>query len=332
MNGRALGKTGIKISEIGFGAWAIGGPFAVSGRAIGWGKVDDKTSLEALARGFDLGINFVDTADVYGFGHSEEIVGKAVRATKKEIFIASKVGFLRKAVNGAIQDFSRAHVVESCEGSLRRLGRDRIDLYQLHCVPLDIIRRGEVFAVLDKLQQQGKIRAYGVSIVTDEEALEAMKYPGVQCIQIIFNMLRQKPAKSVFPMAKSKNVGILARVPLASGLLTGKFSSRSRFSAEDHRSNPIPGETFSGVEFGHGVSIVKKLKPLAEQEKSSITQLALRWILGHDAVTAAIPGAKSALQVQENVSASGARLSEKTMDLIGEIYSCEVAELVESQY
>lgn len=170
MQYRMVDKTGLKISEIGFRVWAIGGPFAVSDRPIGWGKVDDKASSEALAQAFDLGVNFVDTADIYGFGHSEEVVGKAIRAARKEVFVASKVGYLRKAVEGSIQDFGRKHILESCEGSLRRLGHDRIDLYQLHCVPLEIIRRGDVFPILDKLKQQGKIRAHGVSIVTDEEA------------------------------------------------------------------------------------------------------------------------------------------------------------------
>lgn len=332
MKVRPLGSTGINISEVSIGTWAIGGPFAVSGRPIGWGKVDDNVSLDALRRGFELGINFVDTANVYGFGHSEEIVGKAARETKQEIFIASKVGFLREAVNGSIQDFSEGHILPSCEASLKRLGRDRIDLYQLHCVPLDVIRRGDVFSTLDKLKQQGKIRAYGVSINTDQEALAAMQYPGVQCVQIIFNVLRQKPAKTVFPIAKQKKVGILARVPLASGLLTGKFSHATAFSREDHRSNPLPGETFSGLEFAHGVRVVEKLKPLAKKEGLGLAQLALRWILEHEAVTAAIPGAKNVKQVEENASASQAKLSKETMAAIEAIYRGEVAGLVESVY
>ena len=332
MKYRQLGTTGIRISEIGFGAWAIGGPFTVSGRAIGWGKVDDKSSLEALVRAFDLGVNFVDTADVYGFGHSEEIVGRATRSSKNEIYVATKVGFLRKEIAGSIQDFSPKHILNSCEGSLGRLGRDCIDLYQLHCVPLKIIQRGDVFSALDKLKKQGKIRAYGVSIITDEEALAAMKCPGVQCVQIIFNILRQKPAKTVLPLAKKNKVGILARVPLASGLLTGKFNSRSRFSAEDHRSNPIPGETFSGVEFNHGVVLANKLRPVATAEKLSMTQLSLGGILEHDAVTAAIPGAKNSTQVQENTSACATKLGQVTMAKIQAMYRDEVAELVEAQY
>ena len=322
----------MKISEISFGAWAIGGPFAIAGRPIGWGAVDDALSLEALHRAFDLGINFVDTADMYGFGHSEEIVGKAIKEAGRKIFVATKVGFLREAVNGSIQDFGVDHITRSCEESLRRLGQERIDLYQLHCVPLSVIQQGDAFLTLDKLQKQGKIRAYGVSIITDEEAVEAMKYPGVQCVQIIFNCLRQKPAMTVFPMAKKKKVGILARVPLASGLLSGKFNAQTTFAPQDHRSAPIPGETFSGLEFAQGLRCIEQLGPLAGQEKLTLTQLALRWILESDAVTAAIPGARNARQVEENASAHAVKISPDTMEKIQNMYIAELAELVESRY
>ncbi len=332
MRYRELGGTGIKISEISFGAWAIGGPFGFPGRPIGWGPVDDKESLQALRRAFELGVNFVDTADIYGFGHSEEIVGKAISDWGQEIFVASKVGFLQEPVNGSIQDFSAMHITRACETSLKRLGRERIDLYQLHCVPLEVIQRGEAFSALDKLQKQGKIRAYGVSIVTDEEALEAMKHPGMQCVQIIFNALRQKPAKTVLPIAKSKKVGILARVPLASGLLTGKFNTHTKFPASDHRSIPLASETFSGVDLARGLACVESLRPLAKIEGLTLAQLALRWILQNDAATAAIPGARNAHQVEENAAASGGKLGRDTFKRIEEIYLSEVAELIESLY
>ncbi len=332
MKYRELGKTGIKISEISFGAWAIGGPFGFPGRPIGWGPVDDEASLEALHKAFELGVNFVDTADIYGLGHSEEIVGQAIHDWGQEIFVASKVGFLRELKNGSIQDFSAAHIARSCEESLQRLGRNRLDLYQLHCVPMDVIRRGDAFGALEKLQQQGKIRAYGVSIITDEEALEAMKHSGLACVQIIYNILRQKPAKTVFPIAKRKKIGILARVPLASGLLTGKFHAESPFSESDHRSNPLAGETFSGVDFARGLACVDKLRPLASKENLSLVQLAIRWILDSSAVTAAIPGARYAQQVQDNVGAPGGSLSRSTLSRIKDIYTNDVAQLVESHY
>ncbi len=331
---RRLGRTDMRISEIGFGAWAIGGPFAVFGRPIGWGEVDDETSLAALQKAFDAGVNFIDTADVYGFGHSEEVVGKAIRqyAAGREIFVASKVGYLREPNNGSIQDFSADHIRRSCEESLRRLGMERLDLYQLHCVPMETIQRGEAFAALDDLQQAGKIRAYGVSIVTDQEAAAAMEYPGVQCVQIIFNVLRQKPLKTVFRIAKQKGVGILARVPLASGLLTGKFDAKTKFPAQDHRSNPLPGETFSGLELAAGLRCVEQLRPVAAEENISLSQMSLAWILRSDAVTSAIPGARTALQAAQNAAASGTALSRKALVRIEEIYQADVAGLVESVY
>ncbi len=331
---RRLGRTDMRISEIGFGAWAIGGPFAVFGRPIGWGEVDDETSLAALQKAFDAGINFIDTADVYGFGHSEEVVGKAIRqyAAGRGIFVASKVGYLREPKNGGIQDFSAEYIRRSCEESLKRLGMERLDLYQLHCVPLETIQRGEAFAALDDLQKTGKIRAYGVSIVTDQEAVAAMEYPGVQCVQIIFNVLRQKPLKTVFPIAKQKGIGILARVPLASGLLTGKFDAKTKFPAQDHRSNPLPGETFSGLELTAGLRCVEQLRPVAAEEKISLSQMSLAWIMQCDAVTSTIPGARTALQAAQNAAASGTVLSRKALVRIEEIYQADVAGLVESVY
>lgn len=333
MRYRRLGQTGLRVSEIGFGAWAIGGPFSFGGQPIGWGKVSDEDSVTSLRTAFEYGVNFVDTADIYGFGHSEELVRQAVKDAPQEILVATKVGFLPEAQENRFQGFSREHLFNACEASLRRLGTEAIHLYQLHCPPLEIIEAGEAFESLDTLKRQGKIQHYGVSIERDVEAIAAMEYPGVETVQIIFNMLRQKPARTVFPLALKQRVGILARVPLASGLLAGKFSVNSVFSDDDHRSSPIPGETFSGIDLARGLELVNKLRFLEYEGGPSLAQIALRWILAFDAVSTTIPGAKTSRQVMENVASSGGEyLSDPDMDRIHSIYRQYVAPLVEEQW
>jgi aryl-alcohol dehydrogenase-like predicted oxidoreductase len=321
------------VSEVGFGAWAIGGPFSFGGRPIGWGEVNDEDSLASLRTAFEQGVNFVDTADVYGFGRSEELVRRAVQDAPQEIYVATKVGFVREPREDRIQDFSREHLFEACEASLRRLGSEAIHLYQLHCPPPDVMESGDVFDALDELKRQGKILHYGVSIERDEEAITAMEYPGVEAVQIIFNMLRQKPARTVFPLARAQDVGILARVPLASGLLSGKFTADSIFREDDHRSSPIPGETFSGIDFALGVRLVEKLRFLEFEGGPTLVQIALRWILAFDAVSTTIPGAKTPKQVWENASTSGGEyLSDPDMDRIHSIYRQFVAPVVEEKW
>lgn len=321
------------MSEIGFGAWAIGGPFSFGDRPIGWGEVNDEDSIASLRTAFEHGVNFVDTADIYGLGHSEELVREAVKDAPQEILVGTKVGFLAEARGDSVQDFSREHLFNACEASLRRLGMEAIHLYQLHCPPLKVIEDGEVFEALDELKRQGKIIYYGVSVERDAEAIAAMEYPGVAAIQIIFNMLRQKPARTVFPLARSQRVGILARVPLASGLLAGKFTSDTVFSKDDHRSSPIPGETFSGIDLARGLELVEKLRFLEYDGGPSLAQIALRWILAFDAVSTTIPGAKIPQQVIENVTTSGGEyLSDPEMDRIHSIYRQYVAPLVEEEW
>jgi aryl-alcohol dehydrogenase-like predicted oxidoreductase len=297
MNYRNLGNTELKISEVSFGTWGIGGS---------WGKTDDKESLRALERAMEAGVNFFDTADVYGDGHSEQLLAKVTKGKEDQIHIATK--FCRAADIFDTETYSEKTVRAFCENSLKRLERERIDLYQIHCPPLEIIKDGSVFEVLDKLQQEGKIRYYGVSVETVEEGLIAMQNPNVRALQVIFNIFRQKPIKELFPVAKEKGVGILARVPLASGLLTGKFTSDTKFEKSDHRNFNRDGqefnvgETFAGLEFAKGVELSGKLSWIADG-RESMTRAALKWILEHEAISCVIPGFKNVKQVEDNLGA-----------------------------
>jgi len=233
MQYRPLGRTGYDVSTISFGAWAIGGS---------WGTVDDDESLAALHTAIDKGINFIDTADVYGDGRSERLIAQVLKERSQDIIVATKAG---RRLNPHVADgYNRENLTAFIERSLKNLDVDALDLVQLHCPPTDVYYRPEVFAVLDDLKQQGKIKHYGVSVEKVEEALKAIEYPGVETVQIIFNMFRLRPAGLFFEQAKKQNVGILARVPLASGLLTGKFSRSSTFAQDDHRNFNRHGEAF----------------------------------------------------------------------------------------
>jgi aryl-alcohol dehydrogenase-like predicted oxidoreductase len=298
MRYRPLGRTGWNVSEISFGAWAIGSA---------WGAVDDTESLAALHRAVDLGVNFFDTADVYGMGRSERLIGKLLKERRETIYVATKMG--RRLSPHTAEGYNAANFARFAEDSLRNLGTDALDLVQLHCPPTESYYIPETFDALDRLVQQGKIRFYGVSVEKVEEALKAIEYPGVQSVQIIFNAFRHRPAELFFPEAKRRGVGILARVPLASGLLTGRMNVSSSFSEDDHRSfNRYGkafdvGETFSGVDFETGLKAVDELRA-SLPGSMTLTQFALRWILMFDAVTCAIPGAKRAAQIEENAAAS----------------------------
>lgn len=295
MKYRALGYTGIQVSEVSFGTWAIGGS---------WGQTDDRESLNALQTAMDAGVNFFDTADVYGDGHSERLLAQATKGKEDRIHVATK--FCRK---GDIHDpgtYSEATVRAYCEESLKRLGRERIDLYQIHCPPIGILRDGQVFEVLDKLKAEGKIRTYGVSVETVEEGLLCLEQPGVQALQVIFNLFRQKPMAQLFPEAHAKGVGILVRLPLASGLLTGKFTAASTFAPDDHRNynrngdSFNVGETFAGLPFEKGVELAQELAWIAEG-RGSMARAAQRWILEAPEVSCIIPGFKNTAQVEENL-------------------------------
>jgi aryl-alcohol dehydrogenase-like predicted oxidoreductase len=316
MNYRLLGKTGMKVSEVSFGAWAIGSA---------WGLVDDRESLAALHKAVDLGVNFIDTADVYGNGRSERLIGKLLRERTETIYVATKAG--RKITPHVPEKYTAAAIKKYVEGSLRNLRVDALDLLQLHCPPPQIFYTPELFGELDDMVKAGKLKNYGVSVEKVEEALKAIEYPGVKTVQIIFNMFRQRPAELFFREAKSRWIGILARVPLASGLLTGRMTRATRFRADDHRAfnrkgqSFDRGETFAGVDYVRGLQAVEELKQIMPHGMT-MTQFALKWILMHDAVSCAIPGAKRPEQVEENCRASNApRLSRGLMKQVKEIYA-----------
>jgi aryl-alcohol dehydrogenase-like predicted oxidoreductase len=327
MRYRELGRTGWKVSEISFGAWAIGSM---------WGRVDDNESLAALHRAVDLGVNFFDTADVYGMGHSERLIARLRKERSEKIYVATKAG--RRLSPHTADGYNRQNLKQFIEDSLRNLETDCLDLVQLHCPPNEVYYRPEVFGALDDLAKEGKIRHYGVSVKSPEEALKAMEFPGVQSIQIIFNMFRTRPAELFFPEAQRRRVGILARVPLASGMLAGKMTSQTSFGTDDHRhfnrhgEKFDVGETFSGVDFETGLAAVEELRELVPPG-ATLAQLALRWILMFEAVTCAIPGAKRPSQVEDNARAADLpSLTDAQMAKAREVYDKYIRELVHQRW
>ena len=329
MEYRPLGRTGWNISEIGFGAWGIGGD--------AWGTTDDRQSLTALHKAIDLGVNFIDTADVYGDGHSEQLVAQVRRERSESLIIATKAG-RRLNPHVASGYNNRQNLTGFVERSLRNLDTDALDLLQLHCPPSEVYDMPEVFGILDDLVQQGKIRFYGVSVERVDEALKAITYPNVQSVQIIFNMFRLKPAEQFFAAAREQKVGILARVPLASGLLTGKFRPDTQFSSQDHRNYNRhgeafdQGETFSGVEYTTGLQAVDALRPLVPPG-ATMAQLALRWILMFPEVTTTIPGAKTPQQAEDNVKAAALPpLSDETMQRVRTVYDTYIRQQVHARW
>jgi aryl-alcohol dehydrogenase-like predicted oxidoreductase len=315
MEYRELGRTGWKVSEISFGSWAIGGT---------WGEVDDKESIAALHRALDLGVNFFDTADVYGDGRSERLLAQLRKERQNEFYVATKAG--RRLDPHIASGYNRNNLSAFIERSLKNLQTEILDLLQLHCPPTEVYYMPEVFGVLDDMVKAGKIRYYGVSVEKVEEALKAIEFPQVQSVQIIFNIFRQRPAELFFPEAHRHKVGILARVPLASGLLTGKLTQNRQFAADDHRAfnrhgeSFDRGETFSGLDYETGLEAVEKLRPLVPSGQT-MAQMALRWILMFPAVTCAIPGAKRPQQAEENILATNLpALSNTTMAEIDKLY------------
>ena len=310
MEYRELGHTGWKISAISLGTWAMGSL---------WGRVDSRESLATLNRALDLGVNFFDTADVYG---SEPLLGQLRRQRREPFYIATKMGM---GINPDPRAYTRRNLTAFVEGSLRNLGTDTVDLMQLHCPPIEVYNP-EVFGILDDMVKEGKIRHYGVSVEQIKEAEAAVKFPGVQSVMIVFNMFRLRPIEDFFPEAKRRQVGIIARVPMASGMLTGKMTPTTRFAQDDHRSFNRHGqafdrgETFSGVDFNKGLEVVEEIRPLVPSG-ATMAQLALRWILMFDAVTCAVPGAKRPEQVEDTLRATDMPpLSETTMEKVRNIY------------
>jgi aryl-alcohol dehydrogenase-like predicted oxidoreductase len=316
MEYRELGRTGWQVSALSFGAWAIGGT---------WGTVDDQESMAALHRALDRGVNFFDTADVYGDGRSERLLAQLRRERPEEFYIATKAG--RRLNPHIAGGYTQENFTAFVERSLKNLETEALDLLQLHCPPTEVYYMPEVFGALDDLVSAGKLRYYGVSVEKVEEALKALEYPNVQSVQIIFNIFRQRPADLFFSEAQRRRVGIIARVPLSSGLLSGKFTRASMFAPDDHRAfnrhgeEFDRGETFSGLDYEVGLQAVEVLRPLVPRNWT-MTQIALRWILMFPAVTCAIPGAKRPAQVEENLKAASLpSLSDETMAGIREIYN-----------
>ena len=315
MQYRDLGRTGYKVSTIGFGAWAIGGS---------WGSVDDRESMAALRKAVELGVDFFDTADVYGDGRSEKLLARLRKDVGTSLTIATKVG--RRMSPHVASGYHRENITAYIERSLKNLETDALDLVQIHCPPTEVYYHPEVFGLFDDLVKQGKVRSYGVSVEKIEEALEAIEYPGVQTVQIIFNIFRQRPAEVFFSEAMRRRVGVLPRIPLSSGLLTGKMNAQSTFAPDDHRTfnrhgeEFDAGETFSGVDFETGLKAVEELRPLVPAGMT-MAQFALRWILMFEAVTCAIPGAKNPAQAEQNaLAADFPPLSEETMEKTRQIY------------
>ena len=320
MQSRPFGRTGRNIGEIGFGAWAIG---------AAWGKVDDAESVAALHAALDAGLDFIDTADVYGDGHSERLIARVLKERGGERpFVATKFG--RRLPAQTAEGYSADNLEGWIDRSLRNLDVDTLELVQLHCPPTDAYYRPEIFERMDRLVEHGKIARYGVSVERVEEALKAIEYPGVASVQIIYNMFRLRPAELFLREARRRGVAVIVRVPLASGLLSGKFRAETRFEADDHRQFNRQGEafdvgeTFSGVPYEVGLAAVEKLRPLVPAG-ATLAQLALRWILMDEAVSVVIPGARNPQQALANIAAADLPgLPASTMEAVASIYDQDI--------
>ncbi|NLH79870.1 MAG: aldo/keto reductase [Phyllobacteriaceae bacterium] len=328
MKHRVFGRTGIEVSEIGFGAWQIGGS---------WGDVAEADGRAALEAALDAGMTFVDTADVYGDGRSERIIAEVLRSRGgTRPFVATKAG--RRLSPHIDAGYTAENLTAFVDRSLKNLGVERLDLVQLHCPPTETLYRPEVAAAMEALKTAGKIRDWGVSVEKVEEALKAIEYPGVVSIQIIYNMFRQRPASLFFREAKARGVAVIARVPLASGLLSGKFTAETHFAADDHRlfnrhgEAFDVGETFAGVPFEVGLAAVEEIRRLVPVG-TAMAAFALRWILMNDAVTVVIPGARNAAQAQANAAASDLpALSDETMAAVRAVYDARIAPHVHQRW
>lgn len=327
MNTRVFGNTGFQVSEIGLGCWQLGGS--------DWGAVDESECLAILAAAVEAGVNFFDTADVYGGGRSEEIIGKFLKQTRREIFVATKLG---RTAELYPDGYSEVTIRAATEDSLRRLGVEALDLTQLHCVPAEILRQGEVFEWLRKLRDEGKILRFGASVESMDEALTCLEQPGLASLQVIFNLFRQKPAKTLFPAAISHDVALIVRLPLASGVLAGKLTLDTLFPENDHRNYNRDGkafnvgETFAGLPYGKAVELADALKPLVPAGLT-MAQMAQRWILDHPAVTTVITGASRPIQATANGGVSELPpLPSELHEILQKFYQDEVSDHVRGPY
>ncbi len=323
MKYRTLGKTGFKVSEISLGTWQVGGK---------WGdEFNDATADDILNTAIDNGVNFIDTADVYGDGMSEKSVGRLVRSRSEKIYVATKCG--RRLMPHTDEAYTPAVIRKFVEDSLKNIGVERIDLVQIHCPPTNVFYRPEIFHEFEKLIAEGKIDKVGASVEKVEEALKAIEYPVVDTIQIIFNLFRQRPSELFFEQAAKRNIGVIVRVPLASGLLSGKLTPSSVFKPGDHRNfnrhgeEFDKGETFSGIDYNTGLEAVEEIKEMFPGR--NLSQIALRWILGFNEVSCIIPGASKPEQVVDNIAASDAGpLTMDEREMINSVYDRKIRELV----
>jgi aryl-alcohol dehydrogenase-like predicted oxidoreductase len=309
MHYRKLGKTGLMVSEIGFGAWAIGGPSGASGTPLGWGKTSDEESLAAIRRARELGVTFFDTADSYGFGRSESLLGIVLSRKREDVVIATKVGVARDADGRLRKDFSREHIQYSVDGSLKRLRTDYIDLYQLHNPTMAELRRDDLQEAMDRLQEAGKIRFWGVSVSTPEEGIEVIRNGWGYALQVLYNALNQAPDNELFPLAKEKGYGIIARVPLASGLLSGKYRPDTTFATDDVRQNFLTPKRLEEV-----IPRVDEVKSIIGGTARALAEGALRFVLANDAVSTTIPGMRNVRQVEMNAAADEVRIPQDVVD------------------
>ncbi len=327
MKTRVFGRTGRVVSEVGLGTWQLG---------ANWGNVTEDTAMATLRAAYEAGTTFFDTADVYGSGRSETFIGRFLKETRAPVYVATKFG--RSSPPGWPGNFTRAAVREHTEASLKRLGVETVDLTQLHCLPLDVMRRGEIFEWLRELKREGKIRDFGASVESMEEALVCTQVDGLASLQIIFNIFRQKPIHTLFAEAKKQHVALIVRLPLASGLLGGKMTAGQTFPANDHRNFNADGqqfnvgETFAGLPFEKGVALADALKPLVPAGQT-LADFALRWCLDFDAVSVLIPGAKSPTQALANLRCSSLPpLSAELHTKLADFYTREVAANIRGPY
>jgi aryl-alcohol dehydrogenase-like predicted oxidoreductase len=327
MKYRRLGKTGFEVSEVSLGTWQLG---------EGWGSVSETDAIRVLETAIGSGVNFFDTADVYGDGRSERIIAQVLGARSEKIYVATKAG--RRLQPHTAEGYNKKNLTEFVERSLINLKREALDLVQLHCPPTEVYYRPEVFDALDQLKQAGKILHYGVSVEKVEEAIKATEFRGVATVQIIFNIFRQRPAELFFSLARKREVGILVRLPLASGLLSGKINKETRFAANDHRSyNRFGerfdrGETFSGVDLEAAFAAVEEIRQHLPTGVS-MAAFAMRWILQHPEVSCVIPGARNELQAAENARASDLPpLTAEQMNTLKRIYEEKIAPLVHQRW
>jgi aryl-alcohol dehydrogenase-like predicted oxidoreductase len=309
MHYRKLGNTGITVSEIGFGGWAIGGRADAGGTPVGWSGSSDEEALAAIRRARELGVTFFDTADTYGFGRSESLLGIVLSRKRGDVVIATKAGVSRDVDGRLKKDFSRAHIQHAVDGSLKRLRTDYIDLYQLHNPTLDELRRDDIHEAMDRLQEAGKIRFWGVSITTPDEGIEIINRGWGYALQVLYNVLNQAPAKELFPLAKEKGYGIIARVPLASGLLSGKYRQDTRFGNDDVRQN-----FFTPKRLEELIPRVDEAKSIIGGTARTLAEGALRFVLANDAVATTIPGMRNIRQVEMNVAADEVRIPQEIVD------------------